>query len=69
MSETRSSKPRGSGGLARLVIYALANRRQARRPAIAVAGVALHVVIRRKNDSRLDKPVGWARSFELESIV
>jgi hypothetical protein len=39
------------------------------RPAMAVARVALHVAIRRKNDSRLDGPVGWTRSFDLKSIV
>jgi hypothetical protein len=40
-----------------------------KRPAITVARVVLHVVIRRKNDSLLDGPVGWTRSFDLKPIV
>jgi hypothetical protein len=36
---------------------------------VAVAGVVLHAVIRRKNNSRLDGPIDWTRSFEVKSIV
>jgi hypothetical protein len=67
--KTQSSKPRAVGGLARLLSRPGRPAAGQERPASAIAGVVLHVVIRLKIDSSLDGPVSWTRSFELKSIV